>query len=247
MEKISILCPTRERARRARDYYYHLIEKTQHSNDVELLLYVDNDDPQLKKYQELFPSTLTHDALHQILPYTLIIGEPISVSKSWNVLAERCFGNILLMGNDDLMPKTGGWDTVLREVDRSYEDKIYCAFFDDGINHGNHCAFPAVSRIWYETLGYFTPGHIGFRFLCNDTWIFDVAKKINRVQYIPEVLIEHQHFTKTGIKDSTVKRHRDDVNGTTIPHDLDLFKRTEHLRVADAEKLLRYIEKCYVM
>lgn len=237
-QKISILCPTRERARRARDYYYQLARTAQHPEDVEILFYIDNDDPQLVQYQQLFYET---DPIRQILSYTLVIGEPISVSKSWNILAEKCTGDILLMGNDDLYPRTAGWDTKLREVDTHYEDKIYCAFFDDGINAGKHCAFPAVSRLWYNAVGYFTPGI--FEFAYNDTWIFDLGKRINRVHYLPDVLVEHQHWTKTKVKDATTKRHRDDTNGLRLKRDKELYEKTYHLRERDAEKLQQYIMK----
>lgn len=233
MKSISVLCPTRQRAERAHNYTKSLFSTSIFSSRVELLFYIDNDDPERTSYVSLFEQDKCKD-----WNYKLIFGEPISVSKSWNIIAGKCDGDILLMGNDDLIHETTGWDVILENVSNEYKDDIYCIFFDDGINNGKHCAFPAVSRKWYTTLGYFTPGI--FEFLYNDTWIFDIAKKINRVRYVPEVMVRHNHHSVSKVKDATTKRHRDDNPGR-IKRDKALFERTEHKRDEHAEKLRKII------
>jgi hypothetical protein len=227
MKKISILTPTRERAKQAEAYAQTVFETAASPERVELLFYVDSDDSQKALYEQF-----------DLLNTTLIVGAPISVSKSWNVLAAMCEGDILFMGNDDLYHVTKGWDVALEKTSNEYVDDIYCIFFDDGINKGKHCAFPAVSRTWYNTLGYFAPGI--FEFFYNDTWIFDIAKRIRRVRYVPEVLVEHRHFTVTKIADATTTRNRKRVSGssqTKNTRDKNLFESTESLRVVAADKL----------
>ncbi len=233
MKKISILTPTRGRPKGIDTYYKSLVKTAQYPDAIELLLYIDNDDPALRDYEKFFRVWEIGESL---IDFTTHVGEPISISKSWNVIAAEAQGDILLMGNDDLIAKTFGWDTKLREVTDEYPDDIYCAFFDDGINAGRHCAFPAVSRKWYETLGYFSPGI--FEFFYNDTWLFDIAKRINRVRYIPEVQILHNHWTKTKIVDATTLRHR---KGPKAEHrnarDKKLFENTTNLREVASNKL----------
>jgi glycosyl transferase/beta-hydroxylase protein BlmF len=233
MKKISILCPTRQRADRAFNYAWTVFNTARNSERVEVLFYVDTDDPE----NDLYIQWSINPTPYNI---TTVFGEPMSVSKSWNILAEKCTGDILLMGNDDLIHETEGWDEILEEVSNEFPDDIYCAFFDDGINHGKHCAFPAVSRKWYNTLGYFTPGI--FEFIANDTWVFDIAKKIDRVRYIPEVLVRHEHHSVTKVKDETTKRHREGANKDRIKRDLALFKKTNSDRERAAEKLREITE-----
>lgn len=238
MKKISILCPTRQRAERAYKYMNSVFNTAAHPDRIEILFYVDNDDPELEKYKGYFGyPNVSHFFPGDEEPYNvkLIVGEPISVSKSWNILAERCTGDILLMGNDDLLHETIGWDDVLEETSNEYKDDIYCIFFNDGINAGRHCAFPSISRKWYETLGYFSPT-IGFEFLYNDTWIFDIARKVNRVRYVPEVMVRHNHWTVLKEKDPTTKRHRDDNPGRAR-RDKTLFERTNGKREESANKI----------
>ena len=82
-----------------------------------------------------------------------------------------------------------GWDTRLDAEILKFPDRIYCIWFNDGINGSGHCAFPIVSRRWYNTLGYFTPGI--FDFLFNDTWIMAIAQLLGRVHYVDDVTVEY--------------------------------------------------------
>ncbi len=63
-------------------------------------------------------------------------------------------GDVIIMGNDDLIYRTPEWDNILIKELSTIKDDIYCAWFDDGINGEKHCAFPIISRKWVETLGY---------------------------------------------------------------------------------------------
>ena len=99
-------------------------------------------------------------------------------------------------------------------------------WFNDGINGEKHCAFPIISKKWFHTVGHFTPGI--FNFLYNDTWIFDIAKRIGRAHYIPHVTTEHLHFT-TGKSevDETTKRNRTGVRAHMPREDQIIFNNTK--------------------
>lgn len=198
--------------------------------DIEMYFYVDEDDPELKLYADW----------HLVAPNQVHIhvGPAISVSKSWNSIADLCNGDILIMGNDDIVYRTQNWDNILIKRLSLYPDQIYCAWFDDGIDARNHCAFPIVSRKWYETLGYFTPGI--FEFLYNDTWVFDIGKMVQRTLYIPEVYAEHEHFStgKMQADETTIRPRRAGVTA----RDRLLFEKTHDVRIEDAEKLLKQID-----
>jgi hypothetical protein len=196
--------------------------------------YIDSDDPRIKAYNEYSEK--------QNKNCTYIIEKPQSVSKSWNVLAHASMtlseepADILIMGNDDMVYRTQDWDQLLIEETRKYPDQIYCMWFEDLINGQNHCAFPIVSRKWYETLGYFTPGIFNFGY--NDTWIFDVAKRIGRHHFIPNVVNEHLHFT-TGKSsaDDTTHRNRTQAVGNLYDKDKLIFEQSVDQREQAAEKL----------
>ena len=181
---ISILTPTRQRPNRLSEFIMSVYQHTEEKNRVEMLMYVDRDDPTKDQYMDFFVHCQTE--FKDFLRIHFVFDEPKSVSKSWNDLYERSVGDIIIMGNDDL---------------------LYCMWMDDRINRDKHCAFPIVSRKWRETLGYFTPGvfHFGY----NDTWVFDIDQKINRCRFLGGVVAEHMHFaSQKAPYDETYARNR---------------------------------------
>jgi hypothetical protein len=227
---ISLLCPSRERVRKlSHECYPSILETAHNPENIELLVYIDEDDKQRQEYVEW--SSSVPGPVH----VEIIVGPTISVSRSWNTLAKESLGDVLYMWNDDLICQTPGWDEKVREIHDTSLDKIYCGYFNDGINHGVHCAFPFVSRKWYETIGWFSPGVYQFGY--NDTEIFDIARRINRTIYIPEFLIAHNHWTVTKEKDATTKRHREDTNGQRFKQDGALYAARAPIRQILADKL----------
>lgn len=232
--KISILVPTRGRPERALNFCESVARTQSGSHQVVLLFYCDSDDSKIPEYQELL------GRYHNVI---LHVGEPQSVSKSWNVLAKMADSDILIMGNDDQEYQTENWDLVLQHRLWRYPDQIYCAWFNDGINGERHCAFPIVSRKWYKTVGnQFTPGIFNFGY--NDTWIFDVGKRVGRLEYIEDVFCEHQHFT-TGKSeyDDTYARNRTQERGNLYDKDSKIFAETASIRQEWADKLKKEIGK----
>lgn len=203
MKIISVLCPSRDRPRMALDFYQSVMRTANYKRNIEVLFYLDDDDPSLERYRELF------DVYENC---ALVIGEALPLSTHWNVLLERSRGDIIIMSNDDVVYLTHGWDEILLEKVVGYEDELYCAWFDDGRaevrkknkEERNFCSFPIVSRRWCEVVGYLTPGL--FHRIYNDNWISDLAEKISRQKYVPSVMTRHYHKRD----DETAKRARAD-------------------------------------
>jgi len=222
--EFSILCPTRGRASQAARMIRSVFD-TADPGRVEVLLYIDSDDPTLPEYSKSLAPLEKQNV-------RICIGPPMSVSKSWNIIAERSVGNVLITGNDDIVYRTPGWDEILADEVKRFPDQVYCMWFDDGINHESHCAFPMVSRLWYETLGYFMPGI--FEFIYNDTWLMDVGRRAGRLHYVPAVLAEHVHFSVNKSEfDETYSRNRQGQ----VERDKELFDAAVSRRQADADKL----------
>jgi len=216
--KISILCPTRGRPVMAQRFADSVQATAAYPANVELLFYVDSDDPKLAEYK------------HNITGATVVVGPPVPVGVAWNVLAKQCCGEMLMMGNDDLVAVTPGWDKILVAEVKKYSDGIYVAWFNDGIHGPKHCAFPIVSHRWYDLLGYFVPEC--FLFGYNDTWLMDLGGRVGRLHHIATATVEHQHFsTGKTPRDATTERNRDD---NQFKRDKVTFNEQEPRRVRDA-------------
>ena len=226
---ITIMCPSRERPDRLSDMLDSLERTT--TRDIEILVSVDSDDPCLSDYMKL------KDRISKLF----VCKKGKCVGEQWNIMAKEANGDLLMMANDDLIWHTNDWDTIIRNrVHDAYKDGIYVAWADDGTGKAHErCAFPIVSRRWYETLGYFTPEC--FNHLWCDTWVTDIGRRLRRLCYIPEVLVEHCHFNfKKADFDKTYQRHRVGAEAKKKrADDKEMYRVTAPQRSKDAEKLQR--------
>jgi aspartyl/asparaginyl beta-hydroxylase (cupin superfamily) len=238
---LTLLCPTRERPQRMAAFL-RSIDRTVHvGGRVEILCYVDSDDPCLSDYQRL--AERAAERFPRIGRVLLHVGEPVGVPTTWNVLAEAATGDYLLMANDDQLYVTYGWDTALdRVVARlrpRHPDGVLCLYFEaDQYPEGGY-DFPIISREWYAALGYYVPTI--FQQWQAEKWIFDLAERIERLEPVTGVFVEHLHYQDYKAPfDTTYQRHRMTREMSFADH--ALFLRTEHDREQAAQTLRRAIE-----
>jgi glycosyl transferase/beta-hydroxylase protein BlmF len=238
---LSLLCPTRGRPHNVRTFVHSVRATAAVPGRIELLFYVDDDDPALAAYARCFERLKR--GWPALARCELVVGPPMSVSKSWNVLAERSSGDLLMMANDDQIYVDYAWDLTLDRACEAFPDEIVCMYFDnkrydneiEGLPRGD---FPIVTRKWYDVLGQFTPGI--FEFSCNELWILDLARRIGRTHVIPGVLVDHLHYDayKSPL-DETYLRH--ELSGSRA-HDRELYAKTGVERLKAAVKLTRAIQ-----
>lgn len=198
----SLLCPTRGRPDLATRYARSVYETAAWPARVEVLFYVDSDDPSLPEYAKQLRG----------LPCRILIGPSRGVGRAWNELAGAAGGEYLMMANDDLVHETQDWDKLLLDKLVHFPDQIVFAYVNDGVNvGGTHCAFPIIGKRWAEQLEEFVTEK--YNFFRHDTDLFEVAKQIgskDRILYIPDIMIRHLHFAsnKEVAMDATYKRNR---------------------------------------
>lgn len=233
---ISLLCPTRSRPAEALRLATCILKTARIPNRVELLFYLDDNDPKKLEYIQLFQGL--NQELSRLKRCELIIGEQIGLLKSTNELARLCQGDLLILTSDDQIYNDSGWDTCLDREVKKYPDEIFCMWFNDGHWREKLCTFPIISRRWCLTLGYCVPGF--FERLFADLWIADIAQRVGRLHYIPHILTEHLHWAYgKGNYDETYSQQLD-ADGRIKPvvkRDMDLFAMTAHYREADARKI----------
>jgi len=249
----SILCPTRGRPELARRMVESVYRTAALPQQVETFIYVDSND----EYLDGYLSQLDH------LPCHVIVGpsdrgfapEDIGVDKmgiAWNQMARMASGRYLMMGNDDLVWETKDWDLTMLHRLWKIPDQIFLAWADDGINGREHCAFPIVSQRWvYGNNGEFVPEC--FQFLYHDTWLFDVAKRMDlhfknhckkwwygagyeRLIYFDNIKIKHDHCGDSRPVDDIHKLNR---RGRMAKHDKEVFesKYADELRTQQRANL----------
>ena len=97
-----------------------------------------------------------------------------------------------MTAGDDMEFLSCHWDAVIKEKFKSIPDKIGLVFGNDlGTHAGKIAVHGFFHRRWVEIIGTWVQPGRGCPW---DLWSTEVAKKIGRLYYLPEVHIKHIHY-----------------------------------------------------
>lgn len=222
-ELISLLLPTRGRP----ESFYDMVETARrhatYPRAVEIIAYVDQDDPEYDRYMDM------REAVYMICDGRRLL------SECWNECYARATGELLMHCGDDVRFRTEGWDEVVRQAFRRYDDRILFAYGDDlGPNGHVFGTHGFVHRRWVEALDYFVPPLFSSDW--NDVWLNEVAVNIGRHELLP-IVTEHLHYTfGKAERDQT---HADREERGVRDDVVNLYKRMKSERDRDVAKLLK--------
>jgi hypothetical protein len=198
--KIAILAPMRGRPLGMRKFLGTLLLSVEQLWNMTVTVGIDNDDEigmeTAKELASLYDvKIVVHDASK--------LG--IGTATRWNELLRATKADIYGMGSNDCVYATKGWDNLLRQAFEKWPDRIGMVYGNDLLQGEKLATYPFVSQQWTDTLGYFTPEWVKHYY--SDTYIHELAKRIGRCQYIPELIIEHLHYgVNKNVKDETYCR-----------------------------------------
>lgn len=216
---ISLLCPTRKRPHNIKRLYQSILDAADRPDEVELVIYIDDDD---HSYDDMDLPNLVK-----------VIGPRIVLSSMWNHCFEESNGDILMHCGDDIVFRSSGWDTKIKEVFDNYPDKIVLVYGDDGYKHEKLATHSFLHRKWVNAVGYFCPPYFSCDY--NDNWLTELAEKIGRKVYLPDVYTEHMHpVAKKAVWDKT---HRERLERGRRDDVANLYRKLETERIKDAKKL----------
>ena len=192
---------------------------------VEVVAYVDDDD----------------DSYDFSLPRLRYVRGPrIVLSEMWNKCYDKAKGDIFGHMGDDIIFRSDNWDSLVKSVFDSYEDKIVFVHGDDmsDVHRNNFGTHGFIHKNWVNAVGYFVPPYFSSDY--NDTWLNDVANALNRRIYIDAVKTEHMHYIfNKAEKDQTheerLARHANDRVD-------EIYAAKKPEREADVEKLRKVMK-----
>ena len=228
--KIGILTPTRGRPGEALNMLQSAIVRAVDKDNIRLWFWIDEDDETINDYATNFEDGPYSEWIGKI------IGPRTPLGKCWNKMAKADKSiDIYMMGNDDWIMATHGWDEIIRKEAKKYPDGIY-VFYPHDMNDGK-CTFPIVSSKWLETLGYLYPEI--FEFLAHDTYAAQVGEKIGRLIKLP-FTVDHKHFAFGKAKYDKTYSHWRETGATK--RDVELLAKSQDLIETDAEKLKKVMK-----
>jgi hypothetical protein len=198
--KISILLPTRGRKSLAERFMASAIKLSKSPEKIEFILYVDEDD--------LESQTITVDNFE----CRMVIGPRCNMGVCNSRCLKESVGEIIILGNDDVVIRTAGWDEKIRIMHDSLPDQIYLAYPND-LNKGEKLsAFPVMSRKTCDLVS--QPFPIIYKGAFIDTHLMEIfirLKKIgnDRIIYMNDVVFEHLHFRVGKVEIDQTYKDRD--------------------------------------
>lgn len=175
----------------------------------------------------IFSGSNGHDTYAQYL-------FPIDVPTSfmWNELAKVAMKHpehkLFMLGSDDIIFSTKGWDKALIDHYNALENKIHVYALQDS-RDPDGTPHPIVSREYIEAMGYFVPPIFLHWYI--DTWTVEIAKANGCFTHMKDYLLVHDKPSDRGEGDETHNRirrngwkQRDDYVNETCQRYLDQDK-----------------------
>lgn len=230
MPDISILLPTRQRPNQLKRLVDSINLTADGIGDIELIHYVDNDDSSYEDLElDINWSRISGPRLHDGL---------VNLSKKWNECFTCAAGDILMHCGDDIVFRTPGWDTIVRDTFAATPDRILFAFGRDGYQDDNNFGTHGfIHRTWVETVGFFVPPYFVSDY--NDTFLNDVSKAIGRHVEI-DIFTEHMHYINGKAEIDQNTRERLERHTANDPGAL-YYSPEIQLEVSNAAEKLRAI------
>lgn len=182
--------------------------------DWELLVAVDDDDPELGEYLKIAQEKeLTISVSHERFGYE-------NLHRYFNILAKEAQGDWIMLWNDDALMQTKNWVDIIAKEDHTIPQVLNVWNPQDNL-------FPLISRAWYEGVGHFALNtHV-------DSWVQQVADIDGRSKYIEGISIKHYGEE---LNDDTHMQVRGVVRQTS-----EAYRRMGEQRLQDARKISDYV------
>jgi glycosyltransferase involved in cell wall biosynthesis len=229
----SIIIPTKNRVAAIQELIETIFNTSDFFEKIEICFYIDNDDIESKEH-----------ILYLIYKYGKNIKyitseKKLNLSQMWNYAYEQIStGDIIMLCGDDIRFRTKSWDTIIKNEFLSVDDKILLIFGNDLIQCEHLATHSFVHRTWITVSGFWLPPYFCADYV--DTWLDEVARKINRRLYLPHIVTEHMHYSvnKSEYDDNTANR----LENARKENPGQIFENTKQERIEHAENLLKYIE-----
>jgi len=172
--KVSVLIPTRRRLDRLRTMLTSYEATVNDAGNSELVFRIDDDDTETQEF---------------LFHHRAVVGPRFkgydSMPVFLNEMSVAANGDVLMLGNDDMIFKTPGWPRMILDAANNYPDGL----FDLGVmtHNADHYPFATVSRKAAECMGFM----VDPRIFWSDIFLRDVMAAFGRCVMVPQVEIEH--------------------------------------------------------
>jgi len=236
INKISLLCPTKNRSKKFARFAQSLINKTNQFDRIELLIGFDLIENEI----DLYEHTISELKKNGVTVKKFFDNLKTHALRN-NFLAKNCNGDIIFPVNDDMIITTNNWDKIIDdEFSKNDPLEPLCIWINCDRKYKNldFSAFPIINASWYKSLNYIVPEY--FRFWYLDWWICEVSR-ISKRYFLSKVSIQqfHAHTFANEIDDT----HNLNSTKDNLDHDYNMWLKTKTNRIEDVIKIKSTLKK----
>lgn len=188
VHSIGILCPTRKRVATLRRYIDSIVKTADRPDRCTFHFLIDDDDNDTRDYLNSLIQENSFKVKYRSFPCGAV-----ALSDMWNKIYETCDDEIVMISGDDAVMRSPHWDSIIDHIFNQIPDKICLVYGRDGIHDQKFAAQFFLHREWIETAGYIFPKYYTADWA--DTWVFDVSKILQRALFVPDIFLEHMHWS----------------------------------------------------
>lgn len=189
--RISIIHPSRHRAKLAIEVADKWLSKAKNSNEIEYIFSIDEDDIQRELYEQ--------SGLH------VLMSPNKSAIEAINNAAKQASGDLFIVVSDDF-DCPHNWDVTLLSYLKDKRDFVVKTW--DGLQPWI-MTLPIMDRVYYERFGYIY--YPNYKHMFCDTEMTHVGDLLNKTIIVPMVF-PHNHYTqKNGIPKDAISQKNDNT------------------------------------
>ncbi len=150
------------------------------------------------------------DKVPELMPgVSHVFPDMLPTAQKWNTLAEIAMEfpehKLFMLGADDMIFETPGWDKALIDHYNGLENKIHVYALQDSRDE-NGTPHVIATREYIEAMGYFVPPIFLHWFI--DTWTVEIAKANGCFTHLRDFTLKHDKPSDKGQPDETFSRIR---------------------------------------
>ncbi len=164
------------------DKYYELLDDL---DQTQFIISCDHDDLTMNCKSSI-------EKLKSYKNLKFYFGDNKNKIEAINADMERLEFDIILLASDDMIPQEQGYDLIIKKAfQKFFPDTDGVLWFSDGYQGANLNTLCILGRKYYNRFGYiYNPS---YKSLWCDNEFTDISRKLNKVKYIPHVIIKHEH------------------------------------------------------
>lgn len=192
--KISIIFPSRGRARKSHETALSWREQAGEGVDLELILSIDRNDPSGDRYK-LYHRATADKIVHE---------QNDCVVQATNKAAAVATGDILLYLSDDFNCFPNWGHAVLKEFEGVTKPRLIKV--DDCLQKFNVgvLTIPIMNKELHKLLGYFF--HPSYKSMHVDVDLFETCKRLGVIKMCPHIKFPHEHVSNGKATDDDTYR-----------------------------------------